>query len=88
MAMYWVTYTATARRMQTPFLPNHPVPADRYVVDGDWLEFRETYKGTLRPVMRIRKDLVDRIERIEDWRAERRGELESAAYQAAIESDP
>src|ERR1019366_6720772 len=52
MSLYWIMYTEETKQKFTPFRPNHSVPADRYVADGDWLEFRDTYEGVARPVPR------------------------------------
>jgi hypothetical protein len=88
MPLYWITYTEKARYGHAPFRPNHSVPADRYTVDGDWLEFQSTYGGMAKAVLRVRKLDVARIERIEEWKAEQRKERESAEYSAALRALP
>jgi len=80
----WITYTATARNGIAPFRPNHAVPADQYVLDGDWLIFTsESPDGAPHRVLQIRNQDVAHIEWIEDSDAEQRSRVESEAYRSA-----
>lgn len=81
---FWITYTEAARYRHTPFRPDHMVPADRYVLNGDWLIFTVEYDGAPRSVLEVRNDDVARIERIEDWQADQRKGVESEAYRKGL----
>jgi hypothetical protein len=88
MSKFWITYTEAARKRPRPFRPDHMVPADRYLLDGDWLVFTiDSFDESPHQVLSVRKDDVARVELIDDWVADRRTNVESEAYRAATDSD-
>ena len=85
MPKFWLTYTGTARDRLNPFRPDHMVPADKHLLEGDWLTFTsESPDGVPVPVLKVLFEDVARIEWIEDWQADQRKGVESEAYRRAL----
>jgi hypothetical protein len=64
------------------------VPADGYVLDGDYLNFTDaSFDGTPHPVLTVRNEHVAHIAWIEDWMAEQRKSAEAEAFRIATERE-